>query len=237
MKGFMNTIDKMLVDSLEIRPLYIDGEWRYGSDGSISDDINPATGEVFARVAQASQKDVEDAVASAYRARLPWQKMLAGEREAILLNAADIIGARADEIRDLIIQETGSVFIKAPWEVSYAVDCLRVAAACVRQPSGDTFPASTEGQVGMTIRQPLGVIAGIAPFNSPFLLAMKKVAFALAAGNTFILKPSELAPLCGLKIGEIFHQAGLPRGVLRAYSSRPIARQVITAQAKWRNPR
>jgi acyl-CoA reductase-like NAD-dependent aldehyde dehydrogenase len=214
MKGFMNTIDKMLVDSLEIRPLYIDGEWRYGSDGSISDDINPATGEVFARVAQASQKDVEDAVASAYRARLPWQKMLAGEREAILLNAADIIGARADEIRDLIIQETGSVFIKAPWEVSYAVDCLRVAAACVRQPSGDTFPASTEGQVGMTIRQPLGVIAGIAPFNSPFLLAMKKVAFALAAGNTFILKPSELAPLCGLKIGEIFHQAGLPRGVL-----------------------
>jgi len=84
----------------------------------------------------------------------------------------------------------------------------------VRQPHGDTFPASAPGQVGMTIRQPLGVIGGIAPFNSPFLLAMKKVAFALAAGNTFVLKPSELTPLSGLKIAEVFHEAGLPPGVL-----------------------
>jgi vanillin dehydrogenase len=91
---------------------------------------------------------------------------------------------------------------------------LRVAAGCIRQPHGDTFPASATGQIGMTIRQPLGVIAGIAPFNSPFLLAMKKIAFALAAGNTFILKPSDLAPLSGLKIAEIFDAAGLPAGVL-----------------------
>jgi aldehyde dehydrogenase (NAD+) len=200
--------------SLQTHPLYIDGAWRLGSEGALADDVNPATGEVFARIAQASAADVEEAIAAAHRARTGWQKVLAGEREALLLRAADLIAAQAERIRDLIIEENGSVLMKAPWEVSYAIECLRVAAGCVRRPSGDTFPASAAGQVGMTIRQPLGVIAGIAPFNSPFLLTMKKVAFALAAGNTFVLKPSELTPLSGLKIAEIFHEAGLPPGVL-----------------------
>ncbi len=200
--------------STSIHPLFINGAWRPGSEGSFAEDINPATGKVFARIAQASAQDVEEALAAADRARHEWRKMLANEREALLHKAAEIIAAQADQIRDLLIEETGSVFMKAPWEVSYAVECLRVAAGCIRQPHGDTFPASAAGQIGMTIRQPLGVIAGIAPFNSPFLLAMKKIAFALAAGNTFILKPSDLAPLSGLKIAEIFAEAGLPAGVL-----------------------
>ncbi len=198
----------------DVRLLYINGTWRPGSEGGVADDLNPATGEVYARVAQASPQDVEDAVASAHAARGSWQAMVAAEREAILLKAADIIAARADEIRDLIIDETGSVLLKAPWEVGYAVECLRVAAGCVRRPTGETFPTSQPGQLSMTIRQPLGVIAGIAPFNSPLLLGMKKVAFALAAGNTFVLKPSELAPLVGLKMAEVFEEAGLPAGVL-----------------------
>jgi aldehyde dehydrogenase (NAD+) len=194
--------------------MYINGLWRPAGEGGHADDVNPATGKAFARIAQASAQDVEDAIASAHAAFGPWQKMLANEREALLLRTADIIAAHADEIRDLIIEENGSVFMKAPWEVGYAVECLRVAAGCVRQPFGETFPASAPGQVGMTIRQPLGVIGGIAPFNSPFLLSMKKIAFALAAGNTFVLKPSELTPLSGLKIAEMFHAAGLPAGVL-----------------------
>ncbi len=200
--------------SVSIHPMYIDGAWRHGGDGGLADDVNPATGEIFARIAQASVQDVEDALAAAHGAGPAWRKMLANEREALLHRTAEIIAAQAEGIRDLLIEETGSVFMKAPWEVSYAVECLRVAAGCIRQPHGDTFPASASGQVGMTVRQPLGVIAGIAPFNSPFLLAMKKVAFALAAGNTFILKPSELAPLSALKIAEVFAAAGLPPGVL-----------------------
>jgi vanillin dehydrogenase len=200
--------------SVPIHPMYINGAWREGSDGDLAEDVNPATGETFARIAQASARDVDDAIAAAYKARHAWQKMLANEREALLHKAAELIAAQGERIRDLIIEETGSVFMKAPWEVSYAVECLRVAAGCVRQPHGDTFPASSQGQMGMTIRQPLGVIAGIAPFNSPFLLSMKKVAFALAAGNTFVLKPSDLAPLSGLKIAEVFAEAGLPPGVL-----------------------
>jgi acyl-CoA reductase-like NAD-dependent aldehyde dehydrogenase len=197
-----------------VRPMYIDGQWRLGSGAQTDADLNPATGEVLAHVAQAAAQDVEDAIAAAYRAREPWRKHLAVEREAILFAAADLIALQADEISRLLIAETGSVTFKAQREVRYASDCLRVAAGCVRQASGDTFPASTLGQVGMSIRQPLGVIAGIAPFNSPILLAMKKVAFALAAGNTFVLKPSEFAPLCGLKLAEIFDAVKLPAGVL-----------------------
>ena len=199
--------------ALPIRPLYINGQWRQGSEGAWAEDVNPATGQVFARVAQASTADVEDAIAAAHAARVAWGKLLAGERATLLLKAADVIASRADAIRDLIIEENGSVFIKAPWEVSYAVECLRVAAGLCYHVGGDTFPASQPGQLSMTVRQPLGVVGGIAPFNSPFLLTMKKVAFALAAGNTFVLKPSEMTPLSGLVMAECFEQAGLPPGV------------------------
>lgn len=207
----MNSLQQTVQPS--IAPLFIDGQWRVGSSGQTDEVFNPATGECFALVAQASVEDVEDAIAAAYRARVAWAQVLVADREALLLRAADIILARADELRDLLIAETGSTLLKAPWEVSYAVSCLRSAAACTRQPHGQTFPTCSPGQIGMTVRSPLGVIAGIAPFNSPLLLSMKKIAFALAAGNTFILKPSELAPLICLKIAEIFAEAGLPAGV------------------------
>jgi acyl-CoA reductase-like NAD-dependent aldehyde dehydrogenase len=199
--------------ALKTFPFYLNGEWRLGSTGEVDGNINPATGVCFAQVAQASEADVEEAIAGAYAARESWADMLVGEREALLLKAADLIQARAEELRDVLIEETGSTMLKAPWEVGYAVACLRSAAACTRQAHGQTFPSCAAGQIGMTVRQPLGVIAGIAPFNSPLLLSMKKIAFALAAGNTFILKPSELAPLTGLKIAEIFEQAGVPAGV------------------------
>lgn len=198
---------------LPVRPLYIDGQWRPGSEGAWAEDVNPATGKVFARIAQASAADVEDAIASAHRARVGWAATPAGERAAVLTKAAAIIASRTDEIRDAIIEENGSVFIKAPWEVGYAVEALRVAAGLAYLVGGNTFPMSQPGQLSMTIRQPLGVIGGIAPFNSPFLLTMKKVAFALAAGNTFVLKPSELTPISGLLMAECFEQAGLPPGV------------------------
>jgi acyl-CoA reductase-like NAD-dependent aldehyde dehydrogenase len=142
-----------------MHPMYINGAWREGSEGGVAEDLNPATGEVFARVAQAGARDVEDALAAAHGARDAWRRMLVNEREALLLKTADIIASRANEIRDLLIEETGSVFMKAPWEVSYAVECLRAAAACLRQPHGNTFPASAPGQMGMTIRQPLTTIS------------------------------------------------------------------------------
>jgi acyl-CoA reductase-like NAD-dependent aldehyde dehydrogenase len=201
-------------DSPREYSLYIDGQWTPASDGSVADDFNPATGAVFARVAQGNRADALRAVEAAYRARQSWANMIVSERAAILLRAADILGGKVDEIREVLIEESGSTFGKAMFEVFYCIDLLRSAAGDARHIFGETLPHSMHGQVGMTVRQPLGVIGGIAPFNAPFLLAMKKVALALAAGNCFVLKPSEETPVTGLKIAEIFHEAKLPPGVL-----------------------
>jgi acyl-CoA reductase-like NAD-dependent aldehyde dehydrogenase len=194
--------------------LYIDGKWSGAADGAVADDFNPATGALFARVAQAGRADALRAVEAAYKARESWARMIVSERAAILLRAADILATRVDEYREVLIDESGSTFGKSMFEVFYCIDLLRSAAGDARHIFGETLPHSMNGQVGMTVRQPLGVIGGIAPFNAPFLLAMKKVALALAAGNCFVLKPSEETPVIGLKIAELFEAAGLPPGVL-----------------------
>src|SRR5580700_3299265 len=194
--------------------LYINGRWTAAEGGNLQDDYNPATGELLARVAQGSRADAIRAIDAADRARRDWAKMMVSDRAALLLRVADIIAARADAIRDVIIAESGSVFGKAAFEVAYGIDLLRSAAGDARHIFGDTLPHSMPGQIGLALRQPLGVIAGIAPFNAPFLLAMKKVVLALAAGNCFVLKPSDETPVSGLKIAEIFHAAKLPPGVL-----------------------
>jgi len=194
--------------------LYIDGKWTPAADGAVAEDFNPATGALYARVAQGGSADARRAIEAAYNARGTWARMLVSDRAAILLRVADIIASRTDELREALIEESGSTFGKAMFEVHYCIDLLRSAAGDARHVFGETLPHSMSGQVGMTVRQPLGVIGGIAPFNAPLLLAMKKVALALAAGNCFVLKPSEETPVIGLKIAEIFESAGLPPGVL-----------------------
>jgi len=194
--------------------LYINGAWVRSQKNLPAEDLNPATGELFARVEQAGTEETLAAVTAAHEARTAWADMLAGEREAILLRTADVLAARAQEIAEVLVLESGSIWPKAMFEVHYGIDLLRTAAGLVRHAQGETLPSTMPGQFGMTVRRPLGVIGGIAPFNAPFLLAMKKVVLALAAGNTFVLKPSEETPVSGLKIAEIFHEAGLPAGVL-----------------------
>lgn len=194
--------------------LYINGQWTPSSTGAFADDFSTATGALLARVAQANRSDALRAIDAAYAARESWARVLVAERAEILLRAAELLGGRLDEIRELLIEESGSTFGKATFEVLYCIDLLRSAAGDARHLFGETLPRSMHGQIGMTVRQPLGVIGGIAPFNAPFLLAMKKVALALAAGNTFVLKPSEETPVTGVKIAELFHDAKLPCGVL-----------------------
>jgi vanillin dehydrogenase len=194
--------------------LFIDGKWTGAADGAVADDFNPATGALFARVAQAGRADALRAVEAAYKARESWARMIVSERANILLRAAEILATRVDEFREVLIDESGSTFGKSMFEVFYCIDLLRSAAGDARHIFGETLPHSMNGQVGMTVRQPLGVIGGIAPFNAPFLLAMKKVVLALAAGNCFVLKPSEETPVTGVKIAELFEAAGLPPGVL-----------------------
>ena len=194
--------------------LFINGEWVPSSTGTIVDDLNPATGSVYAKVHQASDEDIEAAIAAAYGAREEWGKTGPAEREALLIKAASILDERISEFADVLIDEGGSTFGKAMFEASFVSTLLRSAAGECRRIFGETMPSDAPGVFSMTVRRPLGVIAGISPFNFPFLLAMKKVCLALAAGNTFVLKPASPTPVIGLKIAELFATAGLPKGVL-----------------------
>jgi aldehyde dehydrogenase (NAD+) len=210
-----------IIDGLPHYKLFIDGAWVTAQRNILRDDVNPATGRVFARVQQAGPIEIEQALAAAFRAKDSWGASLVAEREELLLRTARVIEARKAEIRDALIEECGSAFNKALWEIDYVLDLLRSTAGDVRHVFGETMPMSMPGQISLSVRRPLGVIAGIAPFNSPFLLSMKKIAFALAAGNSFILKPSEETPISGLIIADIFREAGLPPGVLNVLNGDP----------------
>src|SRR5690625_1523003 len=118
------------------------------------------------------------------------------------------------EIAQVLIEEGGNVFGKAMFECDYMISAFRIAAGQARDVRGETMPADAPNRLSMTIRQPLGVVVGIGPFNAPLLLNGKKLAPALAAGNSFILKPSPYTPLAALLFAEILEEAGLPPGVL-----------------------
>lgn len=194
--------------------LFINGVWVDAVAGVTRDDTNPANGNVIARIHQADRADFEKAIAAADAAFKSWGRTLANEREKILMKAADILEARIQDYIDAIVADSGGTLLKASFEAGFVVNMLRSAAGEARRIFGETIPADSPGMFSMTIRKPIGVIAGISPFNFPFILSTKKVCLALAAGNTFVLKPPNDTPVIGLMIGELFEAAGLPPGVL-----------------------
>jgi acyl-CoA reductase-like NAD-dependent aldehyde dehydrogenase len=207
----MNPASFDLIDGVPHYKLYIGGKWLNSSRNRLADDVNPATGKVFARTQQAGAEEVNRAIEAADCAARSWGKTLVSEREVLLLRTVDVIQRRTAEIRDILIEECGSVFSKALWEIDYVIDALRAAAGDARHVMGETMPMTMPGQLSISVRKPLGVIAGIAPFNSPFLLSMKKIVYAIATGNTFILKPSEETPISGALIADLFAEAGRRR--------------------------
>lgn len=200
--------------SLKTYGPYIEGRQRIGGDRPSHPVVNPYDGRTIAQVHLATSTDIEDAIQSAVTAQAAWGKTLAREREAVLCKAADIVERRRGEIVKILIDEGGSVFGKAHFECDYMVSTFRIAAGQARDVRGETMPSDAPNRISMSIRQPLGVVAGIGPFNAPFLLNGKKLAPALAAGNAFILKPAPQTPLIGLMFAEILEEAGLPAGVL-----------------------
>jgi vanillin dehydrogenase len=176
--------------------------------------INPANGTPVAKFFMSTPKAMTDAIDAAEAAKESWGATSAAEREIVLIRAADILEARRAEVGDILIDEAGSTFGKSQFEVSFTINMLRAAAGEARRLFGHVIPSDIPGLMSIAIRRPLGVIGGISPFNFPLILSTKKICLAIAAGNTFVLKPSEETSLLGLKVAEIFHEAGLPAGVL-----------------------
>ena len=192
--------------------MYIEGRWVESDSGETFPDNNPATGELYAEVAKGGRADADRALASAYAARKTWAATPATERAKMLYQASATLQRRLEEFAGVLIAEGGSMFGKAMFEASYTVDLLHTAGEHCKQLLGQTMP-SEQDRLSMTIYRPLGTVAAVSPWNFPLLLSVNKVAYALAAGNTVILKPSSDTPVIGLKLASLFEEIGLPPGV------------------------
>jgi aldehyde dehydrogenase (NAD+) len=192
---------------------YIGGKTIEVPPSALSDVVNPANQRPFARIFMARAEHMRAAIDAADAAKKSWGATVPAQREGILMRAADELEKASEEMIELLIDEAGSTFGKAHFEIPFAANLVRSIAGEARRIHGDVFPSDVPGLISMAIRRPLGVVAGISPFNFPVVLSLKKVAFALACGNTFVLKPSEETSLVGLKLAEIFERAGVPAGV------------------------
>lgn len=200
-----------IAEGVRQEDLFINGKSLPSLSKKTFDDFNPTTGELFAQVAEGGVEDAKAAIEAAEAATEKWQAIPATGREKILWQAADLLEQQADAFVETLIDESGSTVAKAKGEVFKSVDFLRAASGEPRRVEGDTTPS---GKCSFSIRQPVGVVVAITPWNVPLALSLKKVVLALATGNTVVLKPASATPVVGLMLGHLMHEAGLPEGVL-----------------------
>jgi len=199
--------------------LLIDGKWRQSASGILEPVRTPYSGETVGEVPSATAQDVSDAIGAAERGFQTWSRTPAHERVAILLKAAALADERSAEIARIISLENGKSQVEAIGEAGRSGEIIRLAAYEGSQLYGETLPLDANkgtgfDKIGFTLRQPVGIVVAIAPFNYPALLVLHKVAPALAAGNSVVLKPARATPLTALAIAACFQDAGLPDGVL-----------------------
>jgi 5-carboxymethyl-2-hydroxymuconic-semialdehyde dehydrogenase len=194
---------------------YIDGEFRPGVEDRTFHTIDPSTNEPIAEVAEGTSADIELAVAAARRAfdEGPWPRMKPAERARYLNALADAIEANGHEIVRLEVLDTGIPVRQARGQIARAAENFRFFARVVQDLAGQAYTVGQEF-VNYTVRKPAGVAGLITPWNTPFMLETWKVAPCLAAGCTAVLKPAEWAPLSAVKLAELAHEVGIPRGVL-----------------------
>ncbi len=173
----------------------------------------PMTGEILGYAARGTAADVATAVAAARAGFAHWAALPPAERERILLDCATAVEADYDLLLNLLLDESGSTIVKAKYEVLYTASVLRAAAGEVRRLYADTLPNEKPHRLSLVIREPLGVVLVISPFNAPLVLLAKMIAFPLAAGNAVIAKPSEETPLIAIALAQTLSRAGLPAGV------------------------
>src|ERR671931_1543595 len=195
--------------------LFIGGAWRPPVSGETYQPVNPANEELLTPVGKGDERDIDAAVAAARRAfdSGPWPRMAAAERGRIVWKLGDLITQHLDEMARLESLTTGkTMFDSGKVEIPFAAEVFRYYAGWATKIHGETL-ALRENAFTFTLRQPVGVVGAIVPWNFPFLLSSWKIAPALAAGNTVVLKPASQTPLTALKFAQLCQEAGLPEGV------------------------
>lgn len=178
--------------------------------------INPATGEVLAEIASCDVADVELAVSHARRAydRGDWSRLAPGKRKRAMLHLADLMEQHKNELALLDTLDMGKPVSSSLGDMSGAIGCIRYNAETIDKVYGEVAPTGEES-LGLVLREPLGVVASIVPWNFPLMMTAWKIGPALAAGNSVILKPSEKSPLSALRLAQLAQEAGLPEGVFQ----------------------
>ncbi len=194
---------------------YINGKWKPSRSNETIPNINPAnTDEVLGHTPLSTVEDAREAVAAAKEAFPKWKATPAPVRGKLLFKAADLLQQRLEEMATLLTKEEGKVLKDSRGEVQRSINIMEFTAGEGRRLRGATIPSELPSTFVYTIRQPVGVAGLITPWNFPVAIPIWKIAPALVAGNTVVLKPSELTPLTAIKIVEIFEEAGFPPGVL-----------------------
>lgn len=196
-------------------PMYVDGGWRLAQSGATRDLINPSNGERVATVAEGAQEDAELAIRAARNAfdDGPWASMTALDRAALLLKVAEAIDTHRDEFVRIETLNNGKPLRECEYDAIDAANCFRYFAGYATKPHGQTFDVPAPSQT-FTVREAIGVCGQIVPWNYPLLMAVWKLAPALAAGNVCVLKPAELTPLSTLRLAMIFEELEFPAGVV-----------------------
>lgn len=215
---------------METLGLLIDNQDWPASNGAFFERHDPISGAVATRAAAATVEDARRAANAAAAAFPEWSRTSPKQRRMLLLASADALEARADAFVSAIAAETGGTEGWARFNVGLAADMLREAASLTTQITGEVIPSNRPGSLALAMRQPVGVVLSIAPWNAPIILGVRSLATPLACGNTVVMKTSEICPRTHRLIVEALHAAGLPKGVLNAVSNAPDdAPQIVEA--------
>ncbi|MGE8940286.1 NAD-dependent succinate-semialdehyde dehydrogenase [Leptospira interrogans] len=201
--------------------LYIDGKFTQGNSGVTSDVLNPSKDTVLGKLPHAKKPELDAALAAADRSYKEWKRVSAYERSKILRKAADLLRARSDDIAKVLTQEQGKVLVEAKMEVQGAADIIDWFAEEGRRAYGRIIPARADGVRNMVVMEPIGPVAGFAPWNFPVTQATRKIAAALAAGCSIIIKCPEETPGSPIGLVRCFHDAGVPAGVINLVYGTP----------------
>ena len=212
---------------MKAHPLYLNGQWVHTQ--KFLRVVNPATGEVFAETCTVERPAVAQAIKDAHAAFQGWRALTGKARGAFLNKIADELEKRRDDVARAITLENGKPLAQSIGEIAMTVDHLRWFAEEARRAYGRIVPHQADGKRHLVVKTPMGVVAAISPWNFPLVLAVRKIAPALAAGNTVILKPASATPVCAVMFAECAEAAQLPKGVFQlvAGSAREIAQEFL----------
>lgn len=203
----------------------INGDWVNNKECKFIEIYSPINKELVGRVPAMTKEEVDFAIKSAKEAQKKWKDITVNERADILYRASDILEERKDELIDILVKEIAKDRKSAESEILRTADYIRFTADTAKNVSGesipgDSFPGFKRNKISVVTREPLGVVLAISPFNYPINLAASKLAPALVAGNSVVLKPATQGSLCGLYLAKVFEQAGIPAGVLNTITGR-----------------